>query len=158
MAKKKKDQQKTAAIRNKKAIFRFELLEQFECGIVLTGAEVKSIRSGQGSLEEAFATIEGGEVWLRGLHIPQYENDAMAQHEPIRRRKLLLHNREIRKIAPKLTLKGLTLAPLKIYFNERGIAKVTIALARGKSHQDKRQDIAKREAKREMDRAVRRRR
>ena len=150
----KKTQHKQPSIKNRKARFQYELLDQFECGVVLLGTEVKSIRAGQGSLEEAFATIEGGEIWLLGFHIPTYEHGNVHNHDPNRRRKLLLHKREIAKITPKLTLKGLTLVPVKVYFNERGLAKVTLALAKGKTHGDKRQDMKTRDAKREMDRAI----
>ncbi len=153
----KKAPPRPAAVQNRKARFRYELLDRIECGIVLRGTEVKSIRAGQGSLEEAFATVHDGEVWLRGFHIPTYEYGNVHNHDPNRRRKLLLHKREIIKLAPKLTLRGLTLVPVQVYFNERGIAKVTLALAKGKTHGDKRQDMKTRDAKREMDRAMRRR-
>ena len=153
----KKGQKNAPVIRNRKARFRFDLLEKTECGIVLKGTEVKSLRNGQGSLEEAFARIQGGEIWLYGFHIPPYEHGNVYNHEPNRRRKLLMHAREIAKLGPKLNLRGFTLVPLEVYFNERGLAKLTLALATGKSHRDKRQDMHKREAKREMDRAMRRR-
>ena len=144
-------------IRNRKARFRFELLEQIECGIALRGTEVKSLRNGQGSLEEAYARMQGREVWLRGFHIPPYKHGNVDNHDPLRHRKLLLHKRQIAKLEPKLKLRGLTLVPVDLHFNDRGIAKVTLALARGKSQFDKRQDIQKREAQREMDQARRRR-
>lgn len=153
----KKEQKNTPVIRNRKARFRFDLLETIECGIVLKGSEVKSLRDGQGSLEEAFARIEGKEIWLCGCHIPPYEHGNVQNHVPTRRRKLLMHAREIAKLGPKLTLRGYTLVPLEVYFNKRGLAKLTLALATGKSHRDKRQDMRKREAKREMDRVMRRR-
>ena len=146
---------KQPSIQNRKARFQYELLDQFECGVILRGTEVKSIRAGQGSLEEAFATVEDGEIWLRGFHIPTYEHGNVQNHDPNRRRKLLLHKREIAKITPKLALRGLTLVPIKVYFNERGLAKVTLALAKGKTHGDKRQEMKTRDAKREMDRALR---
>lgn len=145
------------AIGNRKANFRFEILDRIECGVVLRGTEVKSLRTGQGSLEESFARIEGGELWLRGFHIPPYEHGNVQNHDPLRPRKLLLHKREIAKLAPKLMVRGLTLVPLKLYFNERGLAKVTLGLAKGKTHGDKRQAMKTRDAKREMDRAMRRR-
>lgn len=145
----------SARVRNKKARFRFILLEKIECGIVLKGTEVKSLRAGQGSLEEAFARFQGNELWLVGFHVPPYDHGNVQNHDPIRPRKLLLHKREILKIQPKLAAKGLTLVPTDVYFNSRGLAKVTLALAKGKTLGDKRQDIKKREAKREMDRAVR---
>ncbi len=153
----KKTPRKQPSLQNRKARFRYELLDQFECGVVLLGTEVKSIRAGQGSLEEAFATIDAGEIWLRGFHIPPYDHGNVHNHDPNRRRKLLLHKREINKIEPKLTLRGLTLVPVKVYFNERGLAKVTLALAKGKTHGDKRQDLKTRDAKREMDREIKNR-
>lgn len=144
-------------IRNRRARFRFELIEKLECGLVLKGTEVKSLRAGQGSLEEAFARIRDGELWLCGFHIPPYAHGNVHNHDPLRARKLLLHKREIRKLTSKLMLRGLTLVPLDVRFNARGIAKVTLALARGKKAPDKRQDVKQREAKRDMERAIRRR-
>ncbi len=145
-------------IQNRKAKFRYEILDRIECGLVLQGTEVKSLRAGGGSLEEAFACVEGGAVWLRGFHIPPYTHGNVQNHDPLRRRKLLLHKREIGKLAPKVAVRGLTLVPLEVYFNDRGIAKVTLGLARGKAMGDKRQDMKKRDAQREMDRAMKRRR
>ena len=153
----KKERIAAPVARNRKARFRFELLDTFECGIVLHGSEVKSLRAGHGSLEEAFAYVKQGELWLRGMHVSTYEHAHAKSHEALRARKLLVHKREILKLAPKLQQQGLTLVPLEVYFNERGLAKITLALARGKKHRDKRQDLQKRDAKREMDRAMRRR-
>jgi len=144
-------------IRNKKASFRYEIVEKIECGLVLAGTEVKSLRDGQASLEEAYARITGDELWLQNLHIAPYSHGHTGGHDPMRPRKLLLHRREIRKIAPKVIQRGFTLVPLSVYFNERGIAKVSLALARGKTHGDKREDLRKREDQREMERATRRR-
>lgn len=144
-------------ITNKKARHRYELIEFFECGIALLGTEVKSLRQGGGSLEEAYARVRGREIWLLGFHIPPYACGSVNNHDPIRPRRLLLHKREILKIAPKVTVRGQTLVPVDVHFNERGLAKVTIALARGKKFADKRQDLKKRDAKREMERAIRRR-
>jgi SsrA-binding protein len=152
-----KTRKETPRIRNRRARFRYELLDKLECGIVLTGTEVRSLRTGQGSLEEAFARVQDGEIWLCGFHIPPYEHGNVHNHDPLRRRKLLLHKSEISKLEPKLKLRGLTLVPVELYFNNRGVAKVTVALARGKAQHDKREDIRKREAEREMDRATRRR-
>ena len=149
--------QSSPRIRNRKASFKFELLDRVECGVILVGTEVKSLRSGQGSLDEAFARIQRGEVWLLGFHIPPYVFGNVQNHEPLRPRKLLLRRREIAKLEPRVTQKGLTLVPLEIYFNERGLAKVTLAVARGKTHGDKRETMKQRDAKREMDRAMRRR-
>ena len=157
MPKKKKDD--TSICRNRKASFRFELLERVECGIVLRGSEVKSLREGQATLEEAYATIENDELWLIGMHISPYAFDqSFEKSEPNRRRKLLARAREIRKLKPQVEQKGLTLVPVRAYFNERGIAKIEIAVARGKAHADKRQAIREREHRREMDRAIHRRR
>jgi SsrA-binding protein len=143
-------------IRNKKARFRFEVLEQAEAGISLTGSEVKSLRSGKASLEEAYAVIRDDEAFLRDCNISPYPQAGYAQHKPTRERKLLLHKREIRKLFNKVTQKGLTLIPLKMYFNDRGLVKVLIGLARGKKLHDKRQDLKKRDDQRAMARAQRR--
>jgi SsrA-binding protein len=147
----------TPQIKNKKARFDFEILEQAEAGISLTGSEVKSLRSGKASLEEAYAVIRDGEAFLRDCNISPYPQAGYAQHKPTRERKLLLHRREIRKLFNKVTQKGLTLIPLKMYFNERGLVKVVIGLARGKKLHDKRQDLKKRDDQRAMARALRRR-
>jgi SsrA-binding protein len=151
------DKPQGPSIRNKKASFKYEILEKFECGIVLKGTEVKSLRAGAVSLDEAYARIEGDEVWLLGCNISPYSHGNVQNHEPTRRRKLLLHKAEIRKLLPKLVQRGQTLVPLRIYFNDRGLCKVTVGLARGKTHGDKREDIKKRDQKREIDRAMRRR-
>ncbi len=153
----KPQQKSTPRVRNKKATHQFELLEKFECGIVLTGTEVKSLRAGGCSLDESYARHKDGEIWLIGCNIPPYSHGSDTNHEPTRARKLLLHKQQIRKIAPKLKTQGLTLVPVDIHFNERGLAKVTIALAKGKKQTDKRQDLKKKDAKRDMDRAMRRR-
>ena len=144
--------------RNRKAAFRFEILEQFECGIMLRGTEVKSLRDKNSSIEEAYARVEDDELWLIGSHIAAYTFAHAQNHEPLRRRKLLIHAREIRKLRPQVEQKGLTMVPMRIYFNERGIAKVTVALCRGKSLGDKRRTLQTREHKREMDRALHRKR
>lgn len=143
-------------VRNKKARHRFELLETLECGLALVGTEVKSLREGRGSLDEAYARIKDGEAWLFGLHIAPYSHGNVQNHDPRRPRKLLLHRRQIAHLEPKITQKGLTLIPLQVYFSKRGLAKVELALARGKAQHDKRQDLRKREHKREMARALRR--
>lgn len=144
-------------IRNKKAARKFEILEKIECGIVLRGTEVKSLRAGHASLDEAYARLRDDEVWLLGFNIPPYSHGNVQNHEPVRPRKLLLRKREIRKLAPKVTLRGQTLVPLRVYFNDRGLCKVTLALARGKTHADKREDLRTRDQKREIERAMRRR-
>ena len=139
---------------NKKARHDYHILESFEAGIVLAGTEVKSLREGRANLRDSFAVIEGGEVILRGLHISPYSHTSDTKLEPRRDRKLLLNKREIRKLIGKVQEKGLTLVALKIYFNDRGRAKVELALARGKREYDKRRTIAERDAKREVQRAM----
>ena len=156
MAKKKTPD--NSVCRNRKASFRFELLEKLECGIELRGTEVKSLRDHKASLEESYARLEDGELFLVGCHISPYTHGNVFNHDPLRRRRLLVHRQELRKLKPKVEQKGLTLVPIRIYFNERGIAKLTIALARGKNVSDKRQDMKARDDKRDMDRAMRRRR
>ncbi|MCH8804460.1 MAG: SsrA-binding protein SmpB [Planctomycetes bacterium] len=146
----------TPRIVNKKARFNFEILEKVEAGIALTGSEVKSLRAGQASLDEAFAVIRNREIFLRQCNISPYPQAGYAQHEPTRERKLLMKRREIGKWQDKVTLRGLTLIPLVLYFNDRGLVKVQIGLARGKTHGDKRSDMKKRDHQREMERAMRR--
>jgi SsrA-binding protein len=139
---------------NRQASYRFNLLERHEAGMVLTGTEVKSLRGGQAQLKDAYATIDGGEVWLHNLHIPPYANAARDNHDPERTRKLLLHRREIERLVGKVAERGLTLVPTRIYFTD-GRAKVELALASGKDRFDKRQTIRKREESREIQRALR---
>ncbi len=140
-------------ISNRRASYNYELLESFEAGIVLTGSEVKSLRQGGSTISEAFAQIRNNELWLEGMHIPKYQQASYNNHEPLRRRKLLLHKHQIKDIRKGIERKGLTLVPTKLYFKD-GWAKVTIALARGKKKYDKRQAEAKREAKREMEKVL----
>jgi len=154
----KKPDADNSVCRNRKATFQFAILEKLECGIVLHGAEVKSLRAGNVSLNEAYARIDGNELYLIGFHIGQYAFDTSPDRESRRRLKLLAHSREIHKLRVKVEQKGLTLVPLRVYFNSRGIAKVEVAVARGKSAGDKRQGMKDREHKREMDRYARRRR
>ena len=127
-----------------------------EAGLVLTGTEVKSLRNGKANLEDAYAEVDGGEVWLLGCDIPEYLQANRMNHLPKRPRKLLLHRREIAKLATKTAEKGMTLVPLSIYF-KKGIAKVELAVARGRKTFDKREAIKKQDAKRDIDRAMRRR-
>jgi len=141
--------------RNRRARYDYEVLDTFEAGIVLTGSEVKSLRAGQVQLKDAFASLHNGELWLEHLHIGPYSHASVDAHEPERRRKLLLHRREIDRLAGKVNEQGLTLVPLQIYF-VHGLAKVELALAKGRRTYDKRQKIADREQQREMDRARRR--
>ncbi len=145
-------------IQNRKARHDYHLLEKFESGIVLTGTEVKSLRNGAASIAEAFVRINDGEATLYDANIDRYPEAADNNHEPKRKRRLLLHRREIRKLEGQVKQSGITLIPLTIYFNARGLAKVELALATGKKQHDKRQDLKKREHKREMDRATSRRR
>jgi SsrA-binding protein len=142
--------------RNKRAFHEYLILDRLECGIVLTGAEVKSLREGSTSLEDAYAKIEGGEVWLIGSDIPEYSMAHRMNHKPKRPRKLLLHRREIGKFAGKASQRGYTLVPLRMYFKE-GRAKVELAIARGKQLHDKRESQKKAEAQREIHRAMTRR-
>jgi SsrA-binding protein len=153
----RKDEGEKIVATNRKARHDYELLERFETGIMLTGDEVKSLRAGRASLVDAFARVYSGEIWLEGMHIPPYEQGDKRTHLPVRPRKLLLHRREIESIARDLAEKGLSLVPLRVYFTH-GMAKVEVALARGKRRYEKRQSIAKREAQREMQRAAGRRR
>ena len=141
---------------NKKARHDFFIEEVYEAGIVLTGTEIKSVRQGKVSIKESYAKIENEEMILYGMNISPYEQGNRFNVDPLRPRKLLLHKREIMKLIGYTTLKGLTLVPLRMYINDRGRAKVEIAVARGKKLHDKRHDIAKRDADRRMQQAVRR--
>jgi SsrA-binding protein len=145
-------------INNRKALHDYHIDAKIECGIALRGSEVKSLRDGTAQLHEAFARIEDGELWLYGLHIDPYKQAAaMFNHEPTRSRKLLVHKRELKRLTEATREKGTTLVPLAIYFNERGIAKVEVAVARGKQHHDKRASIKKKEMDRDLRRATMRR-
>jgi SsrA-binding protein len=141
---------------NRKARHNFSILQVFEAGVALLGTEVKSLRDGHASLVEAFATVDDGEVWLRNMHIPEYHHGSWTNHAPRRNRKLLLHRREIDTLVGKTREGNLTLVPLSVYFS-RGKVKVELALARGKQAHDKRRDMARRDAEREMTRALGRR-
>ena len=144
-----KETGRKAIATNRKARHDYAILETYEAGIVLTGTEVKSLRQGRASLTDAFASIEDGEVFLRNLHIPEYTQGTWTNHAPRRTRKLLLHRQEIAKLIGKTKESGLTLVPLQLYFSD-GKVKVELALARGKRSYDKRQDLAKRDAQREI--------
>jgi SsrA-binding protein len=139
--------------RNKRAFHEYLVSERLECGIVLTGTEVKSLRDGNSSLEEAYAKIEDGEVWLIGSDIPEYSMAHRMNHKPKRPRKLLLHRQEIAKFAGKASERGFTLVPLRMYFKE-GRAKVELGIARGKQMHDKRETLKKAQADRDMRRAI----
>lgn len=139
--------------RNPRATHDYHVLETWETGIVLSGTEVKSLRQGKASIKEAFAVVRKGEVWLEGMHITPYEQGNRWNHVPVRGRKLLMHRREIEKLIGATEQKGLTLVPLELYFS-RGRAKVALALGRGKKLHDKRADLKKRIADREVARAI----
>jgi SsrA-binding protein len=139
------------AVSNRKARHEYEILDTREAGVVLQGTEVKSLRDGRANLQDAFARLDGGEVWLYNMHISPYEAGNRFNHDPLRPRKLLLHKSEIRKLIGQVEQKGLTLIPLDLYFR-RGMAKVTLALVRGKKLHDKREDLKKRDMQREMER------
>jgi SsrA-binding protein len=141
---------------NRKARHDYSVLDVFEAGVMLTGTEVKSLRLGRASLVDGFATIDDGEVFLHNVHIPEYEQGSWTNHEPRRARKLLLHRAEIERLIGKTRESGLTLVPLSLYFSA-GKVKVELALARGKRSYDKRQDLARRDAAREVQRALGRR-
>jgi SsrA-binding protein len=143
--------------RNRRARHDYHIEDTVEAGLVLTGTEVKSLRAGRASLTEAFGQVSGGELWLHGMHIPQYTQGTWTNHEPKRTRKLLLHRKEIERFASQAAERGFTIIPLSLYFSG-GRAKVELALARGKRTYDKRHDLAQRDAAREVDRALRRRR
>ncbi len=140
-------------LRNRRASHDYELQETFEAGLELTGSEVKSLRDGGGSIAEAYARVENGQVFVENMTIPVYQQASYNNHEPTRRRRLLLNKREIVEITRALDRKGLTLIPLKLYFKD-GWAKLQLALGRGKKLHDKRSDAAKRDAQREIDRAL----
>ena len=151
-----KEQGRKVIASNRRARHDYAIVDTYECGIVLVGTEVKSLRAGKASIVDAFAQVESGEVWLRNLHIPEYEQGTWTNHEPRRARKLLLHRDQIARLVGKTKEGGLTLVPLSLYFSD-GRVKVELALARGKRSYDKRQDLAKRDAEREIARATGRR-
>lgn len=155
MARDKGEGKKTVA-RNKKALHEYHIIEQVEAGIVLTGPEVKSIRDGKASLAESFARVDGGEVWLHDMHVSPYDPASLWNVDPVRPRKLLLKTKEIRRLIGATKEKGLTLVPLDLYIS-RGYVKVSLALVRGKKLYDKREDIKRKDAKREIERVVKNR-
>jgi SsrA-binding protein len=145
-------------VQNKKARHDYTILESLEAGIALLGTEVKSLREGKANLRDSYASIEGGEVMLHGLHISPYSHTSERNLDPDRNRKLLMNRAEITKLTVKVKEKGLTLLALKLYFNPRGIVKVELGLAKGKKLHDKREAIAERDARRDVDRAMKRER
>jgi SsrA-binding protein len=154
MARPAKDEEDVKVVaRNKRAFHEFDVTDRIECGIVLVGTEVKSLRDGHASIEESYAKLEDGELWLVGSDIPEYAMGNRLNHKPRRPRKLLLHRREIDKFAGKASQRGFTLVPLRLYF-KRGRAKVEIAIAKGKQLHDKRESLKKADAAREIRRAM----
>lgn len=138
---------------NRAASYNYHLLDKLEAGLVLYGTEVKSLREGKGTLRDAYAEIKLGEAWMLNSHIPQYQPGGFRNHDPLRKRKLLLNRREIDKLLVQTQQKGMTIVPLKIYFRD-GIAKCELAVAKGKKFHDRREDVKRREAKREADEAM----
>ncbi len=152
------DKKRNAVVcRNRKASHEYEIIDEIECGVVLRGSEVKSVRNGKVSVDEAYARIRNGELWLVGCHIAEYPQANVQNHEPLRPRKLLLHKRELEKFAEKGDEKGFTLIPLDVHFSE-GKIKVKVAIARGRQLHDKREKLKKNDAEREMRAAIRRER
>lgn len=148
--------EKNIYIKNKKASFNYETIQTYTAGIVLTGTEIKSVRDGKANVTESYCYFNNTELWCKGMHISEYSFGSYNNHVPDRDRKLLLNRRELNKLQEKLKDKGLTIIVLSMYLNNRGLAKVDIALARGKKQYDKREDLKEKDAKRDMDRARRR--
>jgi len=138
---------------NRSASYNYDLLDKLEAGLVLVGTEVKALREGKGTLREAYAEIRAGEPWLVNFHVPEYQPGGFRNHDPLRRRKLLLNRREIERLIVQTQQKGMTIVPLKIYFRD-GIAKCELAVARGKKFHDRRESERRKEAKREADEAI----
>ena len=149
--------EKKQIAKNRKAFHEYEILETIEAGIVLSGTEVRSLRENNCQLTDCFALVRHGEVWLHGLHIAPYSHGNLANPDPDRKRKLLLHRKQIRYMEEKAREKGMALVPLNIYFATNGLVKMELAIARGKKLYDKRADMAKRDAKREIERAMKER-
>lgn len=143
--------------KNRRALHDYEIVETYEAGIALKGCEVRSLRDSNCQLTDCFAIIRNGEVWMHGVHIPPFKNGNLANVDPDRRRKLLLHRKQIRDLDRKVSEKGMALVPLKMYFKENSLVKVELALARGKKLHDKRQSMAERDSKREIERALKER-
>lgn len=147
-------QKEKVIAKNRRAFHDYEILETYEAGIELTGTEVRSLRENNCQLTDCFALVRNGEVWLNNVHIAPFSHGNIANHDPDRRRKLLLHRRQIRELERQTREKGMALVPLKMYFNERSLVKVELALARGKKLHDKRASMAERDSKREIERAL----
>ena len=154
---KDKDLNRRTVADNRKARFAYEILDTVEAGLVLTGTEVKSLREGKANIQEAYASAEGGEIWLINSYLPEYLQGNRFNHEPRRRRKLLLNKREMARLSQSVEREGMTLVPLRIYFNDRGIAKLLLALGRGKKLHDKRETEKKRDWAREKNRLLKER-
>ena len=146
--------QKTINIQNRKASFEYYFLEQYSAGMVLTGTEIKSIREGKVSMADAYCIFDKGELYVKNMNISKYEYGTHYNHNPLRERKLLLSRKELRKLESKLTDKGLTIIPTRVFINESGLAKIDIALAKGKKLYDKRESTKEKDMKREQDRRM----
>ena len=142
-------------IRNKRATFEYEILDTYVAGMVLRGSEIKSVRDGKASMNDAYCQFRNEELWIKNLNITEYKEATVWQHEPLRMRKLLLSKKEISKLLAKVKERGFTIIPLRLFINERGFAKIEIALARGKKVYDKRASIKEKDQKRDMDRSMR---
>jgi len=154
MAKDEKKSKHVPKMENRKAFFDYEIIEKIEAGMALLGSEVKSLRQGGADLNGSFARIDAGQCWLLGCNIAPYKEANIRNHEPLRKRKLLLHKNQITKINNKLQQKGFTLVPLRIYFSDRGLAKLELAIATGKRQYDKREKLKQRQQKSDMDRGM----
>jgi SsrA-binding protein len=157
MVEQRKEKSEKAVATNRKAYHDYFIEEKFEAGIMLQGTEVKSLRDGRVNLQDSYASVKGNEVFLHHCHISPYSHGNIMNHEPLRTRKLLLHQKEINKLLGKTQQQGLTLIPLRVYFSKRGLAKVELGLAKGKKQHDRRETIKKREAGREVERAMKER-
>ncbi len=157
MAKPKENPNNRLIAENRKARFSYEIIDTVEAGLVLTGTEVKSLRTGHANIQESYASAENGEIWLINAHIPEYLQGNRNNHEPRRPRKLLLSKREMARLTAAVEREGMTMVPLKMYFNDRGIAKLLIAIARGKKLHDKRETEKKRDWNREKSRLLKER-
>ncbi len=155
---KEKDTFGKSVVTNRKAYHDYFIEEKFEAGIMLLGTEIKSVREGRVNLQDSYASVKSGEVFLHHCHISPYSHGNLMNHEPLRTRKLLLHRKEIDKLLGKTQQQGLTLIPLRVYFSKRGLAKVELGLAKGKKHHDRRETIKTREASREVERAMKEKR
>jgi len=154
MAVRKDDPHNKTVAENRKARFSYEVIDTFEAGLVLTGTEVKSLREGKANIQESYASVEGGEIWLINSYLPEYLQGNRFNHEPRRRRKLLLNKREMARLSQAVEREGMTMVPLKVYFNDRGRAKMLLAIARGKKLHDKRETEKKRDWAREKGRLL----